>query len=176
LHISKNGHVAGPGFLWSELAGFVAFDLGVPGQIRSFKVNSFGEVVGSAWTPAYSGTHGFFHDGAIHDLNDIADLPADVTIREAQDINEYGQIAAIAAKGDRTYAVRLTGVPSIAVAQSVGSIVRLAIRPASETPLRLESSTDLHFWTAVQTWNQPAPIEFVHLDIEAAKSFFRVAR
>jgi hypothetical protein len=184
LHVSKNGFVAGPGFLWSESAGLASFDLGIAGQIQSFQVNSFAEVVGSARVPGISGTRGFLHAEATYDLNDIADLPPGITITAGYDINEYGQIAAIAAKGDRNYAVRLTAVPSVAVAGEAGSQVRLDIRPANDTPLRLETSTDLSFWSAIQTWNQPAPLESVHLDrdppnpfyIGSTMRFFRVAR
>jgi probable HAF family extracellular repeat protein len=78
------------------------------GQSEALGVNNMGQVVGRSYGAVFSDRHGFIFDGGVMtDLNALIDPASGWTIREAADINNNGQIAAIATKDGIEYAVRL---------------------------------------------------------------------
>jgi probable HAF family extracellular repeat protein len=88
----------------------VMTDLGAlnGGQSEALGVNNLGQVVGRSYGSVLSASHGFlFANGVMTDLNTLIDPASGLTILEAVDINNKGQIAAIALKDGAEYAVRL---------------------------------------------------------------------
>jgi probable HAF family extracellular repeat protein len=88
----------------------VMTDLGAlnGGQSEALGVNNLGQVVGRSYGSVFSDRHGFlFTGGVMTDLNSLIDPASGWTILEAADINNNGQIAAIARKDGTEYAVRL---------------------------------------------------------------------
>jgi probable HAF family extracellular repeat protein len=85
-------------------------DLGTLGQAQSeaHGINNLGHVVGSSFTGWWGDGHAFVYaDGSMTDLNALIDPASGWTIADASDINNKGQIAAVAFKDGIQYAVRL---------------------------------------------------------------------
>jgi probable HAF family extracellular repeat protein len=78
------------------------------GESEALGVNNLGQVVGRSYGSTFSDSRGFLFDGGVMtDLNTLIDPASGWTILQAADINNKGQIAAVAAKDGISYAVRL---------------------------------------------------------------------
>lgn len=81
-------------------------------------INNLGQVVGGAVTGV--GSHAFLYAGGVMtDLNALIDPASGWVVEDASGINDLGQIAGTACKGDTCYAVRLDLVAAVPEPASV---------------------------------------------------------
>jgi probable HAF family extracellular repeat protein len=92
-------------------AGGVMTDLGAlagDSLSQAFAINNLGQVVGGSFSASWDSGHAFLYAaGTMVDLNRLIDPASGWTLVRATDINNNGQIAALAYKDGVGYAVRL---------------------------------------------------------------------
>jgi probable HAF family extracellular repeat protein len=75
---------------------------------QAFAINNLGQVVGGSFSASWDSGHAFLYSGgSMVDLNQLIDPATGWTLVRATDINNNGQIAALAYKDGVGYAVRL---------------------------------------------------------------------
>lgn len=110
-----NGNQYGHAFLWNPKTGMR--DLGTLGGSNSQAqgINDDGWVVGNSYLAGDEPpVHAFVYDGtSMHDLNEFIDLASGWSILDAHDINNIGQIVAVASRAGEpwSHAALLTPIP-----------------------------------------------------------------
>lgn len=112
------------------------------------------------------------------DLKDLIELPAGwLPSPIPEDINEYGQIAAVAFSGTNHMLLRLTPKPQIASTISNDGAVTIRLRAGSDAALSVQASTDFKNWSEVKALVKPGCEEIVQRSAEGTTAqFFRVIR
>lgn len=110
---------------------------------QAFGMNDFGWVVGHSYTTESPPVHAVLYDGALHDLNDLIDPASGWDLRQSRDINNAGQIIALAVRDSEpwAHAVLLTPIPEPMAAMPVLAILLSSSALRTSRIRRCPSST-----------------------------------
>jgi len=179
VNFNQNGDVIFKSALWRNGQIIPLGDFGVPERVYPHAINSAGQIVGIAATPDDNSYHGFFWDGQMHDMKDLIDLPEGwLPSAIPEDINEHGQIAAVAYTGSSHMLLRLTPKPQItATAATADGTITVSFRAGSGEAVSLQTSTNFKDWTDLKSLSRPDVEETVQTTVSAGGAqFFRINR
>jgi probable HAF family extracellular repeat protein len=179
VKISKAGGFIYQNQYWNGKEFISIGDFSAPERVYPVAINSAGQVLGHATEPNTRYNLFFWDGGKIHDLKDLVELPANWSMGEPFDLNEYGQILIYAFSVDgltERLLLRLSADPAIRSVTTKGNEMTVRISPGRRERISLQSSSDFQSWSDVRTIQAPAPEETATIAFSSGYRYFRVVR